>query len=277
MQWTQRDQAVWDQVQIWIDTLNEEKSNDFTNTYEKWMDHGFSMIPDHIKEPFFEKLDTWLFHLHSLIQSMQFQEDARNRILSTARVFDEEVNTIPEIKNLTIDQVSYIADQHSARHRLYAFIQGGITGTGKTILLGSDFLVMIILNLRAVQIIAMSYGYDIKTPYEMMTSLKVFHAATLPKRLKGNAWDLLVRELGEQQYFYDGTDQITSYQSLEGPFKQLVKVYFISLFQKEKDSKWTFIPLVVGAGANYLFSRKVTDFADKYYKFRYLQDKGWEK
>lgn len=57
MQWTQRDQAVWDQVQIWIDTLNEEKSNDFTNTYEKWMDHGFSMIPDHIKEPF---LKNWI-------------------------------------------------------------------------------------------------------------------------------------------------------------------------------------------------------------------------
>ncbi|QQZ10612.1 EcsC family protein [Heyndrickxia vini] len=276
MAWTKRDQIIGDQLQEWIQTLNQDNSNDFKDTYVKWLEHGYSLIPDKIKTPFFEKLDTWLFHLHSLIQSMQIQEDTRNRILSTARVFDDKVQTISDMRNLTIDQLSYIADQHSARHRLYSFIQGGVTGTGKSMILSTDFLVMIILNMRAVQIIAVSYGYDIKTPFEMMTSLKVFHAASLPKRLKGKAWELLLNDLEEQQYFYEGIDQVTSYQWLEEPFKQVAKAYLISLFQKEKDSKLSLIPLAIGAGANYQFSRKVTDFADKYYKFRYLYDKGWE-
>ncbi|MGE6259348.1 EcsC family protein [Heyndrickxia sporothermodurans] len=274
MNWTNRDQMVWEQIQGWIDALQDEGSNDLINTYGKWMDQAFLFIPNNMKEPFFEKVDNWLFHLNSLIQSLQIQEDARKRILSSARVFDDNIHIISDMRKLTVDQVSYIADQHSARHRLYSFVQGGITGTGKSVLLSTDFLVMLILNLRSVQIIAMSYGYDIKTPFEMMTTLKVFYASTLPKRIKRTGWDQLILDLDDKQYFYEGTDQITSYQWLEEPFIQLAKSYFISLFYKEKESKLSIIPLAIGAGVNYQFSRKVTDYADKYYKFRYLLDKG---
>ncbi|MGE8206318.1 EcsC family protein [Heyndrickxia sp. NPDC080065] len=274
MNWTERDREVWQQVQEWIHTLHQEELNDFKRTYEKWVNKGLSLIPEKFTEAFFGKLDTWLFHLNALIQSLEIQDDTRKRILRSARIFDENIHTISDMKNLTIDQASYISDQYSARHRLYSFVQGGITGTGKKIILSTDFLVMILLNLRAVQITAMSYGYEIKTPYEMMTSLKVFHAATLPKHLKGNAWEQLMIDLEQSQYFYEGTEQVTTFEWLEEPFKQLVKACFISSFHKEKDSKLSLIPIVIGAGVNYKFSKKVTDFADTYYKYRYLQDKG---
>ena len=87
---------------------------------------------------------------------------------------------IEDLKKLDIDQLQYIAEQQIARHRLYSFAQGGLAGTGGTLLLGTDIPAMAVINLRVVQLIAMTYGFEVNTPYEMMSSLKVFHTATLP-------------------------------------------------------------------------------------------------
>ena len=91
---------------------------------------------------------------------------------------------------MKIDQVRYLNSQHSSRQRLYSLVQGGVTGTGGAVPLSTDLAAIAILNLRAVQITAMTYGYDPQQPFEMMASLKVFHAATLPERLKAEGWKL---------------------------------------------------------------------------------------
>ena len=43
---------------------------------------------------------------------------------------------------------------------------------------------MAVINLRVVQLIAMTYGVEVNTPFEMMTALKVFNASTYPHRLQ---------------------------------------------------------------------------------------------
>ena len=43
---------------------------------------------------------------------------------------------------------------------------------------------MAVINLRAVQLIAMTYGVEVNTPYEMMTALKVFNASIHPLRFQ---------------------------------------------------------------------------------------------
>ena len=84
--------------------------------------------------------------------------------------------------------------QQIARHRLYSFAQGGLAGTGGTLLLGTDIPAMAVINLRVVQLIAMTYGFEVNTPYEMMSSLRVFHTATLPARLQKEGWSILMNE-----------------------------------------------------------------------------------
>ena len=91
------------------------------------------------KEQFFSKLDHWLFHLHGLIQSSQIQIDARERILASARLFNEDIMTITDVKQLSIDQLNYIANQQMVKHRLYSFTQGGISGLGGVVLLVEIF------------------------------------------------------------------------------------------------------------------------------------------
>ncbi len=75
-----------------------------------------------------------------------------------------------------------------------------------------------------------------------MTSLKVFHAATLPARLRALAWEELLRDLKNKGSIisYDGSEQLTDYTWLEGTLKQSMKALAITMF---KGKKWSGLPL----------------------------------
>src|SRR5690606_40249178 len=48
-----------------------------------------------------------------------------------------------------------------------------MTGTGKAVFLMSDFLASIVINLRAVQLIAMSFGNNVQSPAALLETIKV--------------------------------------------------------------------------------------------------------
>ena len=134
---------------------------------------------------------------------------------------------------------------------------------------------MAVINLRVVQLIAMTYGFEVNTPHEMMTSLKVFHAASLPPRLQREGWSALMNELEAtgDQYFYEGNEEITNITWIEQPLQQLLKVMVIALFRKKTIQGIPLLGMAIGAGANYQFTRKVTNLAHNYYQLRYLNEK----
>ncbi|WP_316570963.1 EcsC family protein [Neobacillus sp. YIM B06451] len=272
---TDREMTVLAEIKDWEKKLLDYEPNDLRITYERYLETGFSMLPEEARSQFFSLVDNWLFHLNAIIQGAQFQLDAKERILAAARVFDSGVERIEDLKRLEIDQLNYIAQQQIARHRLYSFAQGGMSGTGGALLLGVDIPAMAVINLRAVQLLAMTYGYEVNTPFEMMTSLKVFHTATLPLRLQGESWEQLLEELkGERdQYFYEGNDQLTDSTWLEMPMRQLLKGTVIALFRKRMVQGLPLVSMAIGAVSNYQLTRRVTEFSHNYYRLRYLMDR----
>ncbi|KKB37586.1 EcsC family protein [Bacillus thermotolerans] len=275
MAWTEREQAVWNDVMNWEQRLADYEGNDFQYTYSKWLNRALMALPEETLESFFTQLDNVLFQIHSLLQSSQLQNEARERIIMSARVFNEEISSIQDLKKLKIDQVRYLNSQHSSRQRLYSLVQGGVTGTGGAVPLSTDLAAIAILNLRAVQITAMTYGYDPQQPFEMMASLKVFHAATLPERLKAEGWQELLMDLEEREnpYFYNEQEYLTDPSWLEGTIKQFAKLFAITVFKNKKVSNLPIIGLAIGAGANYRLTKDITEFAEKYYQYRWLQEK----
>src|SRR4051794_16475836 len=199
------------EIRSWEKNLLNYEANDFQLLYEKYLERSFSLLPEMVQRQFFSVIDGWLFHLHSIIQGSQLQMDAKERILVSGRVFRKDIEKIADLRQLDIDQLQYIAEQQIARHRLYSFAQGGLSGTGGTLLLGADIPAMAVINLRVVQLIAMTYGFEVNNPFEMMTSLKVFHTATLPQRIQKEGWASLMAELEqhEELYFYEGNENIT--------------------------------------------------------------------
>ena len=262
-------------VDNWLEQYRGYQPNDFEMIYDDWIRQSFYNLDPDVKEKFFSKLDAWFFHTHAFLQGTSFQNEARLRILSVGRVFSEEIENITDMNRmLSVDQLSYIAQQQIARGRLYSFAQGGLTGTGGWLLLGIDYPLMMVMNIRAVQLIGLTFGHEMNHPYEMMISLKVFHAATLPKRLQAHAWNELMGEVSrnEHPYVFEGNDQLTNESWLEQPIKQCFKSMFILMFRKKIFQGLPFISIAIGAYSNYHLTRQVTDFAMKFYQYRYLLD-----
>jgi EcsC protein family len=272
---TEREIQVWNEISEWEEKLNQYEPTDLVVLYEKSLEQSFSLLPEDVRVQFFAKLDDMLFHLHAMVQSSQIQMDAKERILTAARVFDPDLVVISDMTELTIDQLNYIASQQISKHRLYSFIQGGVSGSGGSLLLGSDIPAMTVINIRTVQLIAMSYGYEVNTPFEMMMALKVFHIGTMPKRLQGAAWEELLRETDQtdENYFYEGREELTNVSWLEQLLKQLLKAVSITVFRKKLIQGIPLISMAIGAGVNYQMARQVSEFAQKYYQYRYLQKK----
>jgi len=276
MELTERENRLLVEIVEWAKEFNEHEQTDIQMTYAKWLDRSFERIPEEMRTQFFSKLDSWLFHLHAAIQGTQIQMDARQRIITSAKVFNEEIEYLEELKHLSIDKLTYLADHQIAKHRLYSFAQGGLTGTGGVLLLGVDIPAMTVINLRLVQLIAMTYGYDVNRPNEMMTSLKVFHAATLPKRMKCHGWNALVGEMDNPHlynFFYEGSEELTDETWLEHPLKQGLKALVILMFRKKLVQGIPLIGMLIGSTMNYQVTRQVSEFAHKYYQYRFLKDK----
>ncbi|MEK5441527.1 MULTISPECIES: EcsC family protein [unclassified Fredinandcohnia] len=274
---TEREIQILTEIEKWSDQMQHEQT-DFEMTYDKWLENSLSLIPENVRTEFFSKLDNWLFHLHAILQGTQIQVDARERLIRSARVFNQDIEEISDLKELTIDQLIYLTENQIAKHRLYSFAQGGLSGTGGLLLLGTDIPGITVLNLRIVQLIAMTYGYEVNTPYEMMTSLKVFHAATLPKRMRFQGWEELTQGTdgsNQNQYFYNGSEDLTDETWLELPLKHIVKAVAISILRKRMIQGIPLVSMAIGAGMNYQLTRQVSDYAHNYYRLRFLKEKEY--
>ncbi|HWO75480.1 MAG TPA: EcsC family protein [Bacillus sp. (in: firmicutes)] len=267
-------QTAWENVLQWEKNLVEYQGNDFERTYERWLNQAFEALPDYWKDPITQSIDQWIFHIYALFHETSIQNEAKERILSTAKAFNDEIQNFEDLKNLPLSQLNYIADREQSKHRIYSIIQGGLVGTGRTIFSSISIPVTLINNIRVVQLMSYIYGYDLSSPYELMTSLKVFHAATLPKRYQGEAWlslknDLLQKEKNSS-YFYDGEEQIISKEWIEFGMDELIKLVAIQLFQPKKDGRFPLLSVVMGVQFQYSLSKRVASFAHHYYMYRYL-------
>lgn len=273
---SKREERILQGIKNWEQQFVQHESTDFQRMFDKWLNAAFSKLPAKKREEFFAKGDKWLFYLHALIQSSQSQLEARNRILGTARLFHDSIEQLEDMKQLSIDQLTYIAEQQTARHRLYSFVQGGVTGIGGFLLLTADLPAMAALNVKAVQLIVTSFGHDVNKPYEMMLALKVFHAGLLPIHLQQYAWQNLIAELDQDErapFFYEGEEEVLKPASVQVLLQQIMKTFLIYSLRRKVFQGVPILGIAIGSTMNYRFSRNITEFANRFYQMRYLIEK----
>jgi hypothetical protein len=274
---TEHRKAILKEIVLWENELRTDIRTDLERAFNRWMNRKIDALPGSVKQIFFRKIDASLFNLHSFIQNSLFQQDAKKQILVSAKVLNKHIVQIDDLHMLSIDQLHYLADLQTARHRLYSFIQGGITGTGGILLTGVDIPMQTILNLRSIQIVAMCYGYEINNPFEMMLSLKVYHASLMPRHLQYQQWQELKKEIDERDgmyYFYEGKDDLADSTSLEFILKQVAKLSVLSFLKRKIVAGMPLFSIMIGAGANYQLTRQVTEFANKFYQYRLINEKS---
>lgn len=276
MKWTEQDERFWNELLKWEQTLKELKERNIEHaSYSRWIQQSFTLLPKEVQDRFLATCSSFVFYMHSFLQSSSFQFEAREQIIQSGRIFDHSITDLADMKNLSLDQLHYLGDQHASKHRLYSIIQGGITGTGKPIAILSDSLVLAVIQMRVIQLIAMTYGYDVQKPSEMMASLKLFRLSTLPKRFLYDGWQELLAdtERETQTYFYEGNEEFIQPIYVEEVLKQLGKICFILGVRQKKSTSLPLISMTVGSLINFRMTKRVTDLAEKYYQFRYLLDK----
>lgn len=271
----EREKEILEEIKAWEHELQNDNRTDFQRTFSRWLDRKMDEIPDRMKKVFYEKVDASLFNLHSVIQNSFIQQDAKKQIILSARALNEKIIEISDLHFLSVDQLHYLADLQTSKHRLYSFLQGSMTGTGGILLIGADLPLQTILNLRSIQMISMCYGYEINNPYEMMTSLKVYHAALMPKHLQYSQWEKLIEEVDSEDrmgYFYSGNEDLADVKSVEFFLKQIAKLSVLSLFKRKLVAGIPVVSMMVGATSNYHATRQITEFANKFYQYRLINE-----
>ncbi|WP_026671622.1 EcsC family protein [Alkalihalobacterium bogoriense] len=277
---TEREEKLFLEIQEWEEMYFKYETSDIKYTYQKWLKTGMDQLGTKRQQKMLATIDSFLFHLQAMIQHSQYQEEANQRLITQAKVFNPSIETIEDIQSLSLEQMNYIAEQQMAKQRLVSFGQGGVSGFGGIILLGLDVPAMLIINMRAIQLIALSYGYNVKKPFEMIAALKLFHMATLPKEMQARAWDELWAEMGNgstDELFYEGNEEITDISWIQQPVSQVVKASVIMLLRKKLIQGIPLFGMAVGATVNYSFSRKITEVAQKFYQKRQLLERDRKK
>lgn len=273
------DEFFSNEMDRWEKQWSRYQSNDFENLYDLWVKKAFEGMSPETKKLFFNRMDNWLFHTHALIQGTAFQNDARERIITSGKIFDSTIADIHDLKMLTLDQLTYLAHQQASKSRLYSLAQGGITGTGGWLLLGIDFPVMVAMNLRVIQLIGLTFGHEMNHPYELLLSLKVFHAATLPKRLQKEAWEELKKEVQSRNphpYLFEEEEGLTNETWIAQPLKQCLKSLFILMFRKKLVQGLPILSIAIGAGLNYQLTKQVTEYTIRFYQYRHMMEQNME-
>lgn len=267
---------LYRQLQEWEETFFTSNTNDFVKTYDYWIEDTFSKLPSELREKIFTNIDQWLFYVQNGIQQSQNLTEKIDLLLSEARVKNNQVYSVNDLKKLPIEQLNYFAQQQISNHQLLSLLQGGISSSGNNLLLGVDLPLMLVINLRAVQLIGASYGYDMRHPFEMMVALKVFFCATLPRRFQKQEWMELLNEVRDvnHPFFYDEEEPITNTTWLTRPLIQAIKLWAIFMINHKKDKGPSLIGIIFGAGFNHSITKKITLFAKHFYQYRLLEEKA---
>ncbi|WP_339147252.1 MULTISPECIES: EcsC family protein [unclassified Sutcliffiella] len=260
----------------WEEKLYTYEPSQFSDTLDLWVDKAFDLLPDETKELFFSQIDTWLFHLHGIIQQSSFQQQAEERIVKMAQSYNEKIEKIEDIRELPLSQKAFIADQQIAKQKLYAVVQGGMTGTAKFSALAMDIPAFAALNIRTTQLVAMSYGYRASTPVEMVKSLQLFYGATIPKKYQHERWEALKSELGQDtdHYFDVLTDKDHPTVWLQQPLMHLIKLLFVAVIGRKKVKNVPLLGMMTAAGTNYYWTKEVSEFSHYYYMMRHMVENG---
>ncbi|MGM8215614.1 EcsC family protein [Bacillaceae bacterium W0354] len=270
------EERVLKEINKWEADLENYVTNDFESLYEMWVQNSFKQLPHFFQKRFYEFVDQWFLYTYTFIQSTNAQNEAKNRILQIARTYDETIETIEDLQRLSIDQLTYLADQQVAKNRVYSFTQGGITGTGGWLFLGVDLPLIVALNLRSVQLIGSCFGYNMNNPIEMVIALKVFHAGTLPKRMQYQAWIDLKKSTENLESVLSEERMLTDQSWFEQPLNQIFKTIAIVSFKKKLIQGIPLISVGIGAITNYRLAKQVTDLAKRFYQHRLINERNNE-
>lgn len=263
-------------LEKWVRHLKLQTHYDREYKIISFIEKQLQKVPKDIRDNIFKEVDQGYFYMYHFINSSQLQSDFRNKIIESGKIFHNEIRKIEDMKKLKLAQIRYIVDYEIAKHRLLAATQGAMVGTSYTPLLLSDIPVNAAINLKAIQCIANTYGYNTYNPFEMMILLRVYQASILPENLLYIAFEEIQNEISKHDVmpvFFEGSEELTNTSWLVQSLRYVLKGLCLYTLRNKKVEGIPILGIGIGGLINYHHSKKITEFAHNFYQYRFLKEK----
>lgn len=264
---------LWLELDGWIDQNQHVQDNKFLSAYLKSSSYFLKKIPQAFLEAFNDFFSTAIFHSQSFLQSSRQFQEKKSDILHRAQILRGNVTTISDLRQLPIRQLNFLAEQEISKALIISSVQGGVSGTSSKLTLICDLPTLLLVNLKAVQEVALCYGYDVSKPMEMECALKVLQAALLPAPEKYKMWKNIMNDILK----HDDEDVFASWNyDLKGEdlhqtiLLQFSKLFIVHSLKKRLIGGVPLLGITIGAKWNELITKNILDFTKSFYQYRLL-------
>jgi len=109
-----------------------------------------------------------------------------SEVLKGAKKQGIEVSSIAELQNADLTKLDVLSKSYFSENAILAAVEGGGTGLGGAVLIAADIPLLFGINLRLIQQIGASYGFDVSSPQFGPLVLSIFNVAASGSRESKN-------------------------------------------------------------------------------------------
>lgn len=242
---------------------------------EHWFSKWLNQLPQEQQVRAVEMIDVLMTYLSTFYQKKARCEKVEQEIIRQAIPLQSDLTDIKQMSELHAQEIEYVADKFRSRYGFFAMAQGSLAGTGHPVAMIADFPVLLVLNLKMIHYLAGCYGYSLNNPHEQVLALKVLHGASLPKKYRHQAWNMVnehINTYNEGQM--NPIERLIQPEWLETLAKQWVKSMIVFGMKRASRKKLPLLGMAYGASVNYQFTKQVSQFATYCYRQRLYHEKG---
>jgi hypothetical protein len=228
-------------------------------------------IPDSVK---LDKIHDAFLYTYQLLQGLSFQQKIRKQVLEAGLVFQEDLKTISQMKLLTLPRLTYIAKNETKKLWKIHLLRGIAASTANHPIAFTNIPLEYLIYLEVIQIIGLTFGYEMNSPFEMFVALNLFFIATLPKGEQYPEWMKLKSIISEPLLVSEKFDEKTiSKVWLTLPLRQMVNFSVSRILASKAKGKIPWLSIGYSTISSYLEFKRVFHFILYFYQYRYLLEK----
>ena len=193
-------------------------------------------------------------------------------VIQEAKGVGVDVESIHELREADLEKLDAIAKLHTTENALLAAIEGGGTGLGGAVLIAADIPLLFTINLRLIQQIGASYGFDMSGEDNRPLVLSIFNvAASSSKEAKNDAMrevSVAGAALARDQEYRGRVSGTFREQNRHLP-REIAK----NILGRKIAQAIPIAGAAVGAGINYWFTTETAETAYMLMRALYLERK----
>lgn len=225
-----------------------------------------------VPEEVVDQADKSISQFLSLLNDASTWTYEPKEVLRAARSKGIEAEDITDLRDHDLKTLDGIARSYVSENAILAAIEGGGTGLGGAVLIAADIPLLFGINLRLIQQIGASYGFDVSTPAYSPLVLSIFNVAASGSRESKN---MALREITVAAA---ALAHLSEYRGrVSGTFRDQNRHLPREIAKNIGGRKIAqMIPIAgaaIGAGINYWFTTETAESAFMLFRALYIERK----